>query len=168
MGLFQKTIPPTSPDTNLIGQTIIVTGASAGLGYEASLQILRLKVTTLILAVRNVPKGNGARDAMLADGEVKRLNPKADVRVMRLDLVDFQSVIDFADRVSKEITSLNVLLLNAGINLAHFEKSPAGNEMCVLNDTLHRALSHGNSVVAILLLGEYHRKANAVKKKEHY
>ena len=144
MGFFQNTIPPTSPDTDLTGQTIVVTGASAGLGYEASLQLLRLKATTLILAVRNLSKGKRARDAMLADGEVKRLNPNADVRLMQLDLVDFQSVIDFADRVSKEVTNLNVLLLNAGINMARFEKSPAGNEMCVLKDTLHRALSHRN------------------------
>ena len=133
MGFFQKPIPPTSLDTDLTGQTIIVTGASAGLGYEASLQFLRLKATTLILAVRDIEKGNKARDAFLADDEVQRSNPNADVRVMQLDLVDFQSVIDFADRVLRELKSLDVLLLNAGINMAHFEKSPAGNEMCVLD-----------------------------------
>ena len=131
MGFFQKPIPPTSQATDLTGQTIIVTGASAGLGYEASLQFLRLKASTLILAVRNIEKGKGARDAMLADSEVKRLNPKADVRIMRLDLVDFQSVCEFAGHVLEEVQDLDVLLLNAGINLAHFEKSPAGHEMCV-------------------------------------
>ena len=131
MGFFQKSIPPTNPDTDLTGQTIIVTGASAGLGYEASLQFLRLKAKTLILAVRNVEKGKRAREAMLADSEVQRLNPNAEVRIMRLDLVDFQSVTEFADRVLKEVQSLDILLLNAGINMAHFEKSPAGHEMCV-------------------------------------
>lgn len=131
MVFFQKPIPPTRVDTDLTGRTIIVTGASAGLGYEASLQFLRLKVTTIILAVRNLEKGKRARDAMLADNDVQRLNPNADIRVMRLDLVDFQSVVDFADRVLKEVQSLDVLLLNAGINMAHFEKSPAGHEMYV-------------------------------------
>lgn len=132
MFFFQKPIPPTSPGTDLTGYTIIVTGASAGLGYEASLQLLRLKATTLVLAVRNMEKGERARDAMLADSEVQRLNPDADLRVMRLDLVDFQSVVEFSNQVLEEIQSLDVLLLNAGINLAHFEKSPAGHEMCVL------------------------------------
>lgn len=132
MAFFQKPIPATSPGTDLTGHTIIVTGASAGLGYEASLQLLRLKASTLILAVRNVEKGKRARDAMLADSEVQRLNPHADLRVMRLDLVDFQSVVEFSNQVLEDIQSLDVLLLNAGINLAHFEKSPAGHEMCVL------------------------------------
>ena len=131
MGFFQKPIPPTSPDIDLTGQTVIVTGASAGLGYEASLQFLRLKAATLILAVRNVEKGKRARDAMLADDQVQRLNPHADVRIMCLDLVDFQSVVDFAHRVLKEVQSLHILLLNAGINMAHFERSLAGHEMCV-------------------------------------
>ena len=132
MGFFQKPIPPLNPDTHFTGQIIIVTGASAGLGYEASLRFLRLKVTTLILAVRNVEKGSRARETLLADSQVQCLNPNAEVKVMRLDLVDFQSVIEFADRVLKEVQSLNVLLLNAGVNMARFEKSPCGHEMCVL------------------------------------
>ena len=125
-----------SPHSDLTGQTIIVTGATAGLGYETSLQFLRLKATTLILAVRNIEKGKRAREAFLADDQVQRLNPNAEVRVMRLDLVDFQSVISFADRVLREVKRLDVLLLNAGINMAQFAKSPAGNEMCVLKPFL--------------------------------
>lgn len=112
---------------------------------KASLKFLRLKAATLIFAVRDIEKSERARDAILADDEVQRLNPNADVTIMRLDLVDFQSVIDFADRVLREVKDLHVLLLNAGVNLAHLEKSPAGNEMCVV-EFLHCVFDLKNAV----------------------
>lgn len=131
MGFYQSSIPPTSPQTNLSGQTIIITGATAGLGREASLQLLRLRASTVILGVRNTIKGNAVRAQLLADEEVRRVNGQADVKVLRLDLADYASVVEFADRVIREIGSLDVLLLNAGINLARFERSVSGHEMFV-------------------------------------
>ena len=129
MGFYQTPIPPTPPETNLTGQTIVVTGATAGLGYESSLQFLRLKASTVILGVRNVDKGNAARERLLVDSEVRRVNPQAKVKVLQLDLVDFRSVVEFANQVLRDEAKLNILLLNAGINLAQFHRSPSGHEM---------------------------------------
>ena len=129
MGFYQTPIPLTPSKTDLTGQTIIVTGATAGLGYESSLQFLRLKASTVILGVRNDKKGNAAREWLLADSEVRRVNPQAKVKVLQLDLVDFRSIVDFANQVLREEAKLNILLLNAGINLAQFQRSPSGHEM---------------------------------------
>ncbi len=129
MGWYQTPIPLTPANIDLTGQTIVVTGATAGLGYESSLQLLRLKAGTVIMGVRNTNKGNAARERLLADSEVQRVNPQARVKVLQLDLVDEQSVVGFANRVLSEEPSLDILLLNAGINLASFQESPSGHEM---------------------------------------
>lgn len=131
MRFHQYPIPPTPPQTNLSGQTIIITEATAGLGREASPQLLRWRASTVILAVRDTTKGNAVRTQLLADDEVRRVNAQANVKVLRLDLADYGSVQEFADRVMREVDSLDVLLLNAGINRARFEKSASGHEMFV-------------------------------------
>lgn len=129
MSFFQAQIPPLPADISLRGQTIIVTGATGGIGYEASLQLLRLGAANLILAVRNLQKGSAARLSLLADEQVRATNPSATVKVVDLDLSDYQSVSAFASRVLKTEDRLDVLLLNAGINLAHFSRSVSGHEM---------------------------------------
>ena len=129
MGWYQPHIPTTPQETDLTGQTIVVTGATGGLGYESSLQLLRLKASKLILGVRNTDRGNDARQSLLADSEVKRVNPEAKIKVSQLDLGDDQSVAAFANRTLREEERLDVLLLNAGINLARWEQSPSGHEM---------------------------------------
>lgn len=131
MGFYQTPIPPTPAQTDLSGQTIIVTGATAGLGHETSLQLLRLKASSVILAVRNTSKGEVARDHLLADDEVRRVNSRADVKVFRLDLADLQSVVEFANHVLREVERLDVLLLNAGVSLARLERTRDGHEMYV-------------------------------------
>lgn len=129
MGWYQPHIPETPQGTDLTGQTIVVTGATGGLGYESSLQLLRLKASTIILGVRSTKRGNDARQSLLADDEVQRVNPQAKVKVLQLNLADERSVVEFANRVLKEESRLDVLLLNAGINLARWEQSPSGHEM---------------------------------------
>jgi hypothetical protein len=52
-------IPPTADFT---GQTIIITGSNIGLGLEAARQLVHLKATLIILAVRDVRKGESAKD----------------------------------------------------------------------------------------------------------
>ena len=125
----QPSIPPVPPETDLTGQAIVITGATGGLGYEASLQFLRLKASQVILAVRDVTKGETARQNLLADPEIGRINPNASISVLPLDLSDSTSAIRFAKLVRERLTRLDVLLLNAGINLARFETSKSGHEM---------------------------------------
>ena len=60
---FGRFIPvsPPPPNTNLTGKSAIVTGASSGIGRETARQLLTMHISTLILAVRNVNKGEDAR-----------------------------------------------------------------------------------------------------------
>ena len=129
MGWYQTPIAPNPDFVDLTGYTIIVTGATAGLGYESALQLLRLKASNIIIGVRSIARGNEAKRELLSDPEVQRVNPDATIRILRLDLNDNESIIKFADSVNKESSELDVLLLNAGINLGRYTKSSTGHEM---------------------------------------
>ncbi|KAK4044305.1 hypothetical protein C8A01DRAFT_42971 [Parachaetomium inaequale] len=98
-----------SPSATLSGKTAIVTGGNTGLGYEAALQLLGLKLSRLILAVRSLDKGEEAARKMRAQF------PKATIDVWQLDMVSYESVQAFARRVESELSRLDIALLNAGI-----------------------------------------------------
>ena len=91
----KPTWPPES--TDLSGQTAIITGSNVGLGYEASLQLLGLKLTNLILAVRSIEKGEKAAS------EMRLLHPKANIEVWPIDLTSYDSVQAF--RVGRRRTA---------------------------------------------------------------
>jgi FlaA1/EpsC-like NDP-sugar epimerase len=56
----QCTDPPPVATAELTGQTVIITGANAGLGFEAAKHFARMKPGKLILACRSEERGNAA------------------------------------------------------------------------------------------------------------
>lgn len=106
---------PTS-DKTLAGQTAIVTGGNTGLGYEAALQLLGLRLSRLILAVRSLDKGEAAARKM------RTLFPKANIEVWQLDMCSYDSVQSFAKRVWSHLPRVDIALLNAGIIKFTFNK----------------------------------------------
>jgi NAD(P)-dependent dehydrogenase (short-subunit alcohol dehydrogenase family) len=98
------------PEGELSGQTIIVSGSNQGLGYEASGHILRLGADRLIMAVRNISKGEAARLELLnATGR-----KGSSIEVWELDMDRYSSVKSFADRVAA-LPRLDAFLANAGL-----------------------------------------------------
>ncbi|KAK9487188.1 hypothetical protein V1527DRAFT_460862 [Lipomyces starkeyi] len=140
MRFGQAPVPFTPPETNLKGKTVIVTGANTGLGFEASRQFLILGASRVILAVRNVSKGEAARQVLLNDLTIKKNNLDAEVKVIRLDLSDYKSVVKFATDVKKELDTLHILLLNAGLNVMNWEETVDGHEMTLQVNYLSNAL----------------------------
>src|SRR6195952_1520050 len=106
----QWTFTPTYPTTSYEGQTVIVTGANVGLGFEAARHITRLGASKVILAVRSLSKGNEAKKS-IEESEKK----SGVVEVWQLDLSSYASVEEFAARVNKELPRLDVILENAGM-----------------------------------------------------
>ena len=90
------------------GMTAIVTGSSTGIGLQTAIQLARRnEYETVVFAVRNPAKAAKAIPAALVDKAV----------VMTLDLTSFESVESFvADLAGKGITSIDRLVLNAGVN----------------------------------------------------
>jgi NAD(P)-dependent dehydrogenase (short-subunit alcohol dehydrogenase family) len=112
------------------GRTFVVTGASSGLGLETA-RILAHRGARVVLAVRNVAKGEQAAATI-----------RGDVEVRRLDVSDLDSVRAFAADTER----IDVLVNNAGIMAVPFGSSTDGFE-------LHLATNHlGHFSLANLLL----------------
>ncbi|MGK6318900.1 SDR family oxidoreductase [Sphingomonas sp. DT-204] len=89
------------------GRTAVVTG-TGGLGFEDALALARAGAQ-VILAGRNPSKG---ADAV---SRIRREAPQSKVGFERLDLADLGSVAAFAERLTKDRDSLDLLVNNAGV-----------------------------------------------------
>ncbi|OFZ06590.1 MAG: short-chain dehydrogenase, partial [Bacteroidetes bacterium RIFOXYB12_FULL_41_6] len=107
---------------DLKGKVIIVTGATSGLGKEAT-KILAQKHATVIMAVRNTKKAEALAQA------IKQQQPNAQIDNREMDLSSLESVKLFANGVLKNYDRLDVLINNAGIMACPFDKTKDGYEI---------------------------------------
>ncbi|KAI1773951.1 NAD(P)-binding protein [Hypoxylon cercidicola] len=137
-----RTKPQRPPKTtDLSGKVAIITGANTGLGYEAGRQMLDLKLSHLILAVRSSARGEAAANKLRAK------YPKATIEVMLLDMSQYDSIQDFVRRVDSQLSRIDMVILNAGISKFKYETvSNTGHEA-------HIQINYLSTVfLAILLL----------------
>lgn len=85
---------------NMSGQTVVVTGASSGIGLTAAREFARAGAH-VVMAVRNLAKGHDAASMMTGDVEVRQL-----------DVSDLSSIRAFAKSWTG---TLDVLVNNAGV-----------------------------------------------------
>ena len=90
------------------GRSVVITGATGGLGYETALVLGRAGADVLLTG-RNAVKGHAALNGIL------RANPGARVRYADLDLADLSSVARFAETLASEQDSVDLLVNNAGV-----------------------------------------------------
>ena len=99
-------IPAVAP-VNLSACTVLITGSNTGLGLEAARQFLPSKPKRLILAVRNVEKGNEVKAEL-----EKAKAPSTEIEVRKLDQSSFASVSSFAKGLKGD--RVDLAILNAG------------------------------------------------------
>ena len=87
------------------GRTFVVTGANSGIGLAAASDLVG-RGATVVLAVRDVAKGEQARATMRGPGNAA---------VLELDLADLDSVDAFAKLLLDRYTGLSALIANAGV-----------------------------------------------------
>lgn len=111
LGFFysQFLVIPPVPKQRFDGQTVIVTGSNTGLGLQAAIHITRLGAEKVILAVRNIKKGQKAKASI-----EKSTARQGVVEVWQLDLTSYESVKQFAKK-AQGLQRLDVLLENAGV-----------------------------------------------------
>jgi NAD(P)-dependent dehydrogenase (short-subunit alcohol dehydrogenase family) len=101
-------VKPIYPTGSYDGQTVVVTGSNVGLGKEAARHFTRLGASSVILGVRNLEKGNAAKEDI--EGTTQR---KDVVQVWEVDMASYSSVTKFAKRL-EGVKRLDIALLNAG------------------------------------------------------
>lgn len=121
-------VPPTPEGTSLEGKTILATGGNSGLGFEFARQSLILKASRVIVTTRTRAKGETAVTGLSTDPEVQSTNPTAKIEFFVLDLDDYQSGLQFSQKVKREVGELDILLCNAGMNSFRYETSQSGHE----------------------------------------
>ena len=90
------------------GRVAIVTGANSGLGFDTA-AVLAGKGAHVVLAVRNLDKGNQAAD------RIKTKSPDAVIAVQELDLTSLESVRKAADELRSTHPRIDLLINNAGV-----------------------------------------------------
>lgn len=90
------------------GRTVVVTGATSGLGLETS-RVLAAAGARVLMAARNAEKAERAR------AEVAAVATAAEPEVVRLDLADLGSVREAAADVAERAPALDGLMNNAGV-----------------------------------------------------
>lgn len=98
------------------GRTVVVTGASSGLGLVLTEQLAR-RGASVIMAVRDPEKADRVRAGLAGDIEVRPV-----------DLGDLDSVRRFADQMYADGRALDVLINNAGTGAQQRVLGPQGYE----------------------------------------
>ncbi|KAJ9256494.1 hypothetical protein DTO207G8_2497 [Paecilomyces variotii] len=136
------------PNTSFENQTIIVTGSNTGLGFEASRHLVR----KLIMAVRNLEKGEKAKRAILTSTN----RPDDCIEVWNLDMDSYESVKKFSARISTSLDRLDGVLANAGIMTTEFSTSEDNERTITVNVV-------ATFLLILLLLPKLHESAEKYK-----
>lgn len=103
------------------GRTVLITGASSGLGYEAALKLARLGANVVMVA-RDAQRGETALAA------VKGVARPASVSLLLCDMASVAAVRALAKEVAAHHDRLDVLVNNAGSVKVARETTPDGLE----------------------------------------
>ena len=113
----------------LAGKTVVVTGASSGLGKAAAASMARLGAT-VHLVVRDLRKG---RDAVT---DIRGDVPGAELLLHRCDVSDLASVRAFAAALRGSVERVDVLVHNAGVLPPERQETPDGHEVALATHVL--------------------------------
>ncbi|KAK1979063.1 short chain dehydrogenase [Colletotrichum cereale] len=120
---FFSTVRKPPKELSLAGQTAIVSGAS-GLGFHCIDQLLDHDLSRLIIAARNIAKGEAAAETL------KKKHPAATIEVWALDMMSYKSIQAFAERCPA-LPRIDIVILNSGMSRDDFNLSPEGHEEMV-------------------------------------
>jgi NAD(P)-dependent dehydrogenase (short-subunit alcohol dehydrogenase family) len=119
---FDTTTEDVLKDVRLDGQTVLVTGASTGLGLETA-RALAKAGAHVVFTVRSEEKGATAAEAIRASV------PDASLEFAILDLASLESVRAFAEWFLATHDRLDILINNAGVMFTPLGRTTEGFEL---------------------------------------
>ena len=108
-------------------KTILISGATSGLGFEAAKQLAKQQHEIIVLA-RNKEK------AETAVAEIKAFSNNKNIQYYTANLSSQKSIEAAATNIKKDFTKIDVLLNNAGGVFSDFQLSEDGIEMTMANN----------------------------------
>ena len=118
------------------GKTVVITGATDGVGKEAATRIAEAGAS-LILVSRNADKGRNVVEAM------RRATNNDDIRFLQADLSQLAEVRRVAGEIRQSVDRLDVLLNNAGaIFMKRGESADGIEKTWALNHLNYFLLTH--------------------------
>jgi len=140
--IYAKWYPPIIPHgTSFEGQSVLITGATSGLGLETAIHYVQLGAAHVYITARTVSKGQEAVSTIEA-----RTGKKDMVKFLELDMDTFSGVVSFVETVKSKIEEIDTVILNAGLRLTSFELGYEGWEQTLQVNVLSTVL------LALLLL----------------
>ena len=103
--------------------TALVTGANAGLGFDAAAQLAERGYGKVILACRTIEKAETARQQL-----VERVGQGV-FDVLAIDVADLEASKRAAETLIKRDSTIDLLVLNAGLARQKLEHTAQGIEM---------------------------------------
>ncbi|QQR93616.1 SDR family oxidoreductase [bacterium] len=102
-------------------KTILITGATSGIGFETA-KALANPSTQLILLVRNLEKGAKVKNT------IEELKPGSMIRLIECDFTSLNSIRRAAQEVRTKFKFIDVLINNAGILNEKYKETKDGFE----------------------------------------
>jgi retinol dehydrogenase-14 len=107
--------------TDMTGRTVVVTGATSGIGFETALQLGRM-------GARVLAHGRTLARAGEATAEMERLAGGGDFVPVAADLSSVSEIRDLAAQIERATARLDVLLNNAGVYMHERVLTASGAE----------------------------------------
>ena len=106
---------------DLAGRTVVVTGATTGMGLETARALAAIGARTVLVG----------RDPQRLAAARERVTPlaSAPVSAVELDLADLRSVTEGADTLADQLERIDVLVNNAGVMFTPLQRTAQGHEL---------------------------------------
>lgn len=151
-------------------KTILISGATSGLGFEAAKQLAKQQ-HEIILLVRNKEKGEQAAK------DIKAFSNNNNIHLYIANLASQKSIEVAANNIKKDFTKIDVLLNNAGSVFNNFQLSDDGIEMTMANNHfnyfwltyyLFDLIKNGNDARIINVASDSHYQAKNIDVASFY
>jgi len=110
-------INPTEPENSLKGKTVVITGASRGIGAKGiAPAFAKAGVKAIVLIATNAAKLKSVEE------ELKKINPHLEILTLGADISSAEQVTKALSEVNARYPKVHVLVNNAGVECTQSDK----------------------------------------------